>query len=87
MIAGTPMKFRGFSVMVTFGVILLASARIYPQVSGATFTGSVRDASGAVIPDAPISIKNVPPVVPRNLAADTAGFYLTPNLPAPAEYP
>jgi poly-gamma-glutamate capsule biosynthesis protein CapA/YwtB (metallophosphatase superfamily) len=84
MIAGTPMKIRGFLAFVTFGVILLVSARIYPQVSGATFTGSVSDASGPVNPDAQISIKNVATAVTRNLAADTAGFYLAPNLPAPA---
>ena len=69
MIAGKPMKIRVFLAFVTFGVILLVSARIYPQVSGATFTGSVSDASGAHIPDAQISIKNVATAVTRNLAA------------------
>jgi hypothetical protein len=59
MIAGTPMQIRSFLAFVTFGVILLVSARINPQVSGATFTRSVSDASGAVIPDPQISIKNV----------------------------
>ena len=76
MIAGTPMKIRGFLAFVTFGVILLVSARIYPQVSGATFTGSVSDASGAVIPDAQISIKNVATAVTRNLAA-ARGHWVT----------
>ena len=51
---------------------------------GATFTGSVNDVSDAVIPDAQISIKNVTAAVARNLAVDTAGFYLAPNLQASA---
>jgi hypothetical protein len=59
MIAGTPMKIRSSLAFVTFGVILLVSARINSQVSGATFTRSVSDASGAVIPYPQISIKNV----------------------------
>src|ERR1700681_2286652 len=84
MIPGTPMKIRGFLAFVTVGVILLMSARIYPQVCGATFTGSIIDASGTVIPDQQISIRNVATAVTRSLAADTAGFYLALNLPAPA---
>src|ERR1700680_207526 len=81
MVTGTPKKIRGgFLVFVTFGVILVVSARIYPQVVGATLSGTVTDQSGAVIPNAQVSIKNVATGLARNLAADTAGFYLAPNL-------
>jgi len=39
--------------------VMLTSIRVYAQVSGATMTGTVSDASGAVIPNARVSIKNV----------------------------
>jgi hypothetical protein len=58
------MKFRGFLVMMTFGEIVPVSARIHLQVSGATFTGSVSDASGAVIPDAKNIHKEVAEALP-----------------------
>ena len=38
---------------------LLTSIPVHAQVSGATITGTVSDASGAIIPNAQISIKNV----------------------------
>jgi hypothetical protein len=81
MVTGTPKKIRGgFLVFVTFEVILLVPGRIYPQVVGATLTGTVTDQSGAVIPNAQVSIKNVSTGVMRNITSDTAGFYTAPNL-------
>src|SRR5438128_6858622 len=52
------------------------------QVSGATLSGIVTDATGAVIPGVMISIKNRATGVVRNLATDEAGFYSAPNLQA-----
>src|ERR1700681_346600 len=81
MVTGTPKKTRGgFLVSVIFGVILLVSARIYPQVVGATLSGTVTDQSGAVIPDAQISVKNVATGLTRDITSDAAGFYAAPNL-------
>ena len=75
------MKIRGaFLVFVAFGVMLLTPLRIYPQVAGATLSGTVTDQSGAVIPTAQFSIKNVSTAVTRNITSDTAGFYTAPNL-------
>ena len=73
-----------FSAFVLLLVTVLLSVQGRAQVAQAAFTGSVSDASGAVIPDAQISIKNVPARAARNLAFDTAGFYLAPNLQASA---
>src|SRR6202048_4045112 len=81
MVAGTPKKIRGvFRVFVTFGIILLSSVPIYPQVVGATLSGTVTDQSGAVIPNTQISIKNVATGVTRTVTTDAAGFYTAPNL-------
>jgi hypothetical protein len=80
MVAGTPRKLRGFLVFVTFIVILLACAGIYAQVVGGTLSGTVTDQSGAVIPSAQISIKNMATGVTRVVMSDASGFYSAPNL-------
>src|SRR3989475_407461 len=52
------------------------------QVSGATLSGIVTDATGAVIPGVTISIKNRATGVARTVMADEAGLYSAPNLQA-----
>src|SRR5215469_4940438 len=52
------------------------------QVSGATLSGTVTDASGAVIPGVMISIKNRDTGIARAVSSDEAGFYSAPNLQA-----
>ena len=81
MLTGTPKKiWGGFVVFATVGFILLVPPRIYPQVVGATLSGTVTDASGAVIPSVQISIKNIATGVTRTVTTDPAGFYTAPNL-------
>jgi hypothetical protein len=64
--------------------IVLAAALHTPdanaQVTGATLSGTVTDASGAVIPGVMVSIKNRATGVVRDLRTDEAGFYSAPNL-------
>src|SRR5438445_9152053 len=50
------------------------------QVTGATLSGTVTDATGAVIPGVMVSIKNRATGVVRSLITDEAGFYSAPNL-------
>src|SRR5262245_26411583 len=52
------------------------------QVTGATLSGTVTDATGAVIPGVTISIKNRATGIARNVTSDEAGFYSAPNLQA-----
>jgi outer membrane receptor protein involved in Fe transport len=73
----TTPKFSRFVVLVLTCII---SSHAYAQVAGGTLTGTVGDTSGAVIPDAQISIKNVATGLTRNMASDTAGFFTAPNL-------
>jgi hypothetical protein len=64
-------------------LVLWCFLRISPaqaQVVGATITGTVRDASGAVIPNVQVSITNVATGVAREVTSDSAGFYTAPNL-------
>src|ERR1700680_4991768 len=72
----------GFSVVtfVALALGLFVSVPVWAQVAGASLSGTVTDASGAVIPNASISIKNVGTGVTRDVTADTAGFYAAPNL-------
>src|SRR5579872_4582945 len=62
------------------GLSVLISAPIWAQVSGATLTGTVTDASGAVVPNAQISIKDVATGIVRTATTDAAGLYSAPNL-------
>jgi hypothetical protein len=50
------------------------------QVAGATLSGTVTDQSGAVIPQAAISIRNIDTGITRTGTASAAGFYSVPNL-------
>jgi hypothetical protein len=70
-------------ILFTFAAlvfVMLTSIRVYAQVSGATMTGTVSDASGAVIPNAQVSIKNVATSEARAVTTGAAGFYSAPNL-------
>jgi hypothetical protein len=70
------------SVLLIFAMALLMpwQTRTYAQVVGATLSGTVRDASGAAVPNAQVSIKNTATGVTRGVSADSVGFYTAPNL-------
>src|SRR6266550_382080 len=54
--------------------------RTYAQVVGATLSGTVTDASGAIVPNAHVSVRNPATGVTREVTVDAAGFYAAPNL-------
>jgi hypothetical protein len=61
-------------------LVMLRSRPASAQVAGATLAGTVSDASGAVIPNAHVSVKNVATGQLRAVTTDAAGFYTAPNL-------
>jgi hypothetical protein len=61
--------------------VLLCAVSGSAQVSSGTITGTVRDASQAVVPSAPVKITNVDTGIVRALTTDSAGLYAAPNLP------
>ncbi|PYU22253.1 MAG: hypothetical protein DMG32_18685 [Acidobacteria bacterium] len=67
------------SVAVIWAISLFA-AQGYAQVVGATLSGTITDPSGGVIPNAQVSVRNTSTGVTREVTADTAGFYVAPNL-------
>jgi Carboxypeptidase regulatory-like domain/TonB dependent receptor len=77
----------GFIAIALLALVLcvFTSVPAGAQAVGATLSGTVTDASGAVISGAEITIKDVGTGVTRTLTSDSAGFYSAPNL-LPASY-
>jgi hypothetical protein len=73
------------TISFALAITLFVSVPVYSQVTGATLTGTVTDTSGAVIPNAQISIKNEATGVTRIVTTDSAGLYSAPNL-VPGHY-
>jgi Carboxypeptidase regulatory-like domain/TonB dependent receptor/TonB-dependent Receptor Plug Domain len=65
--------------------LLLITASIWAQVAGATLSGTVTDASGAVVPQAQILIKNVATDISTTAVTNSDGLYSAPNL-LPGKY-
>src|ERR1700682_2649520 len=71
---------RDLRVYAMLALAVLLSSPVYAQVSGATLSGTVTDASGAVITNAEVSIKNTATDVTREVTTDSSGVYSAPNL-------
>jgi hypothetical protein len=74
---------RNISVVLSVFVLaisLLSAGRAHAQVSGATLIGTVKDPSGAIIPQAQVAITDVATGVTRNVTTGSAGLYTAPNL-------
>jgi hypothetical protein len=74
-----------FSVLVMVILAVWVACPAHGQVSGATLSGTVSDSSGAVVPNAKISIKNVETGVTRDATSNNDGFFTAPNL-VPGRY-
>jgi hypothetical protein len=69
-------------------MVLVLLAPVLPcagQQVNATLTGTVRDTSGAVVPQAAVTVKNVSTGVASTTVSDGSGNYIFPSL-APAAY-
>jgi Carboxypeptidase regulatory-like domain/TonB dependent receptor/TonB-dependent Receptor Plug Domain len=74
--------------LIAAAALLLAVSMPVPvgaQVAGGTLSGTITDPSGAGIPQAQITIKNVATGVERDISTNENGFYSAPNL-LPGEY-
>jgi len=69
-----------FAGVMALTLSLFVSVPVHAQVTGATLSGTVTDPSGAVIPNAKVSIKNTATGVTRDVATDKAGSYSASNL-------
>src|SRR5712664_313588 len=68
------------SILVVLTVGICGASQAYAQVAGATLTGTVKDSSGAVIPNAQVAITDVATGVTRTVSPGSSGLYTAPNL-------
>src|SRR6202045_3147213 len=69
-----------FWIFVILVVCILGTGKLHAQVAGATLSGTVKDSSGGVIPNAQVAITDVATAVTRTVSAGGAGLYNAPNL-------
>ena len=63
------------------GVVLLSASVALAQLTTGTISGSVSDPSGAAVPGATVTVKNVDTGISRTTTSGPAGRYEAPNLP------
>jgi uncharacterized surface anchored protein len=73
------------AAVLAFAMVLLLSAPAAGQTATGSITGVVRDSTGAVLPDAAITIRNVATSSSRTATTDTAGRYSIVNV-VPGDY-
>ena len=66
-------------------LVVLAATSAAAQANRATITGTVTDASGAVVPGTEVTATNVETSVPSKTTSNQDGIYTIPNLP-PGKY-
>ena len=66
-------------------ILLLAASVAFAQVTTGTISGTVTDATGAVVPGAEVTVKNVDTGITRIMTTDERGRYTAPQLP-PGNY-
>ena len=81
----SPKYIYAIKILILLAFTNFAARSMYGQGAGATLSGTVTDASGAVISNIEISIHNTATGVTREITTDSAGFYSAPNL-LPATY-
>src|SRR5712671_6459076 len=83
---GNSLKKSVFTLGVFLAFVFCFSVPVHAQVTGATLSGTVTDASGAVIAGAEVSVRNTATGITKDTTTDSAGLYSIPNLiPGPYE--
>lgn len=71
-------------VIALVGLIALGSCPVHGQGFAASITGTVADTSGAVLPGARVTVKNLETGLTRAVEVDASGNYTIPSLPVGA---
>src|SRR5881397_3783745 len=70
----------GFDMRARLGLLVLAAATLSLAQTTAGLTGTITDASGAVVPGARVTVTNVDTGVKRDAASNESGLYQFPLL-------
>src|SRR6202162_18985 len=73
------------SLVLLTCLLVLSAAPAFAQLSSATLNGTVHDASGAVLPNASVVLRNVDTTVERKTSTNDTGIYVFTDIP-PARY-
>ena len=72
---------RNIPRLVVALIVIIASSALPAQiVETGTITGVVKDNSGAVIPNAPVTVRNTETGLKSNAVTDAQGLYVSPPL-------
>ena len=71
---------RSISLLFLFAILLLTAATLLGQETTGTIVGTVRDSSGAVMPDVSVTVRNVATNSARTVQANGSGDYSAPLL-------
>ena len=74
---------RFTNILAGLLALSLLAGTAWGQVT-ASITGAVKDASGAVLPETAVTVKNLETGLTRVAQADTSGNYSVPSLPVGA---
>lgn len=75
-------KMLALSLIAACAALMLLAPTSLAQSFFATLTGTVTDASGAVVPGATVTIQNAATKVTRQIKSNSEGYFSAPNLPA-----
>lgn len=73
-------RFTFIRSLAVLAVLMISATLAWAQVGSGTISGAVTDPSGAVIPNAAVSIRNTQTGVVRQAATNTEGLYVAPGL-------
>ena len=75
-----PMK-TSSRIIILAAVMMLAAGNLHAQGATAAISGTVLDPTGAAIPGASITVRNVGTAFTRSVISDDQGRYVAPELP------
>jgi|HubBroStandDraft_4_1064222.scaffolds.fasta_scaffold438428_1 hypothetical protein len=85
------MKRKAWTFVCAMSILtltLLSPNQLHAQVAGATLSGTVANQSGAVVPNAKISVKNVSTGQSVETLTDLPGLYTVPGMiPGTTKFP
>ncbi len=74
-------RWRGYAAAPLLPVLLMAPVAAYAQADSSSLSGTIMDASGAVVPNAKVTAHNEATGQDRSVTTNGGGSYTIPNLP------